>query len=175
MRRYRGMQMAPVFSDLALRIGHALPDGFEAAYRERVAQLYDQSLTPMPGAVEVLTALSHPKCAASNGPLAKTLHGLRASGIAHFFGENIFSSYQVGHWKPEPHLFLHAARTMNFSPDRCLVVEDSEAGLMAAEAAGMRAVYVGPTDSPPPGPAYAHVSSLHELPGVIQGATASAR
>jgi HAD superfamily hydrolase (TIGR01509 family) len=174
MRRYRGMQLARVFSDLALRIGHALPEKFEATYRARVAQLYDQSLAPMPGAVEVLSALPYPKCVASNGPLAKTLHGLRVSGIAHFFGDNIFSSYQVGHWKPEPHLFLHAARTMNYSPDRCLVVEDSVAGLQAAEAAGMRAVYFCPEDARPSQPAYACVSNLLELPDVIQSAANAA-
>jgi HAD superfamily hydrolase (TIGR01509 family) len=170
MQRYRGMQLARVFSDLASRLGHALPEGFEAAYRARVAQLYDESLTPMPGAEEMLSALPYAKCVASNGPVAKTLHGLRVSGLAHFFGDNVFSSYQVGHWKPEPHLFLHAARSMNFSPERCLVVEDSEAGLRAAESAGMRAICFGPDEARPAGTAYAHVSSLLELPDVIQRA-----
>lgn len=174
MRRYRGMQLAPVFSDLAFRMGRDLPEDFEATYRARVAKLYDESLAPMPGAVEMLSTLPHPKCVASNGPMAKTLHGIRVCGMAHFFGDNIFSSYQVGHWKPEPHLFLHAARTMKYSPERCIVVEDSEAGLRAAESAGMRAIYFSPHDARPSGAAYAHVNNLYELPDVIRSATHSA-
>jgi HAD superfamily hydrolase (TIGR01509 family) len=174
MRRYRGMQLARVFSDLARRMGRALPEDFETTYRARVSQLYDESLEPMPGAVEMLSALPHAKCVASNGPMAKTLHGLRVSGMAHFFGDNVFSSYQVGHWKPEPHLFLHAARTMKYSPEQCLVVEDSEAGLQAAESAGMRAICFSPHDVRPSGGAYAYVNNLIELPDVIQSAAHAA-
>jgi beta-phosphoglucomutase-like phosphatase (HAD superfamily) len=40
--------------------------------------------------------------------------------------------------KPAPDLFLHAARDMGVQPDECLVIEDSPAGVEAANAAGMR-------------------------------------
>lgn len=168
MRRYRGMQLAQVFSDLSSRIGSDLPVSFEARYRSRVAELYEERLVPMPGATEMLSMLQNPKCVASNGPMAKTSHGLRVSGLAHFFGSNIFSSYQVGHWKPEPHLFLHAARTMNYSPDQCLVIEDSEAGLRAAEAAGMRAIHFSPDGTQPPATAFAQVNDLRDIPELIR-------
>ncbi len=168
MRRYSGMQLAPVLSDLSLRLGAQLPDDFELAYRARVTQLYDMSLAPMPGAIEMLSELPNPKCVASNGPVAKASHGLQVAGLAHFFGDKVFSSYQVGHWKPEPHLFLHAARMMNYAPDRCLVIEDSNAGLHAAKAAGMRAVHFCPNEAPRSEMAFTHVSDLRSLAEVVQ-------
>ena len=39
--------------------------------------------------------------------------------------------------KPAPDLFLHAAETLGAEPKQCLVIEDSEAGLLAGENAGM--------------------------------------
>jgi HAD superfamily hydrolase (TIGR01509 family) len=166
-QRYRGMQLARVFSDLALRLGAPLPEDFEVAYRAHVAKLYDESLVPMPGALEMLSALPNPKCVASNGPMAKTLHGLRVCGMAHLFGDSVFSAYQIGRWKPDPGLFLHAASAMNHSPDKCIVVEDSEAGLEAAAAAGMRAIHFSPHNVQRSRAAYASVKTLYELPEVI--------
>lgn len=42
--------------------------------------------------------------------------------------------------KPNPEGYLQAARTLSVAPERCLVVEDSEAGIAAGLAAGMRVV-----------------------------------
>jgi len=62
---------------------------------------------------------------------------LSITGLAQYFDENLFSSYEIGSWKPEPDIFLHAAKSMNVSPSNCLVVEDSAAGIDAALSAGM--------------------------------------
>jgi beta-phosphoglucomutase-like phosphatase (HAD superfamily) len=43
----------------------------------------------------------------------------------------------VARGKPAPDLFLHAARSLGAEPARCLVIEDSEAGVAAAKSAGM--------------------------------------
>lgn len=166
--RYRGMKLASILADLSRRTGQPLLGDFEVRYRARVAQLYDTSLMPMPGASEMLFSLSNPKCVASNGPRAKASHGLRVAGLADFFGSNVFSSYDVGHWKPEPHLFLHAARAMNYPPERCLVVEDSAAGLQAARAAGMKAVHFSPVASPQFESALAQVTDLRHLSDVVR-------
>jgi kojibiose phosphorylase len=45
--------------------------------------------------------------------------------------------------KPAPDLFLFAARQLGLEPSECLVVEDAEAGVRAAHAAGMRVVGLG--------------------------------
>jgi beta-phosphoglucomutase-like phosphatase (HAD superfamily) len=44
----------------------------------------------------------------------------------------------VAHPKPAPDLFLHAAAACDYSPARCVVVEDSVPGVTAGRAAGMR-------------------------------------
>ena len=46
--------------------------------------------------------------------------------------------------KPDPEVFLVAARKLELSPGQCLVVEDSAAGIEAAAAGGMKSLGVGP-------------------------------
>lgn len=46
--------------------------------------------------------------------------------------------------KPDPEVFLVAAGKLGLEPKNCLVVEDSKAGIVAAKAAGMKSLGVGP-------------------------------
>jgi HAD superfamily hydrolase (TIGR01509 family) len=55
---------------------------------------------------------------------------------------------EVLNGKPSPDLFLLAAHRLGIEPSRCLVLEDSEAGVLAAHRAGMQ-VYVVPDLKPP--------------------------
>jgi sugar-phosphatase len=50
----------------------------------------------------------------------------------------------VGASKPDPEGFLKGAAELGFAPEECVAFEDSEAGITAARAAGMRVVGVGP-------------------------------
>jgi HAD superfamily hydrolase (TIGR01509 family) len=143
VQRFRGRKLSTILAELADRLGKPLPFGFERSYRGRVAELFD-TLLPTPGARDMLEAIRFEKCVASSGPMEKISQALAVAGLAPFFGSNIFSSYLVGSWKPDPGLFLHAAKSMGFTPDRCVVVEDSEVGLRAAAAAGMRALHYVP-------------------------------
>ncbi len=54
----------------------------------------------------------------------------------------------AGRGKPEPDMFLLAARRMGVAPKSCLVFEDAEPGLAGARAAGMQVVHV-PSRRPP--------------------------
>jgi HAD superfamily hydrolase (TIGR01509 family) len=136
--RYRGKKLAEIFTDIEIRLARKLPDEFEHAYRTRVAAIFDSELQAMPGAEEALSAIKAPMCIASSGPMAKIRHALDLTGLSKFFGQQIFSSYDVGFWKPDPRLFLYAANKMGFAPNRCAVVEDSSVGIAAAVAAGMK-------------------------------------
>ena len=49
--------------------------------------------------------------------------------------------------KPDPTLFLRAAKALQLSPDRCVVVEDAPAGVEAAHKAGMSCIAVATTRS----------------------------
>ncbi len=48
--------------------------------------------------------------------------------------------------KPAPDMFLLAASKMGVSPEDCLVYEDGNSGIQAAEAAGMTSVYIPTAD-----------------------------
>ncbi len=50
------------------------------------------------------------------------------------------SSESVAHGKPAPDIFLEAARLLQVDPEDCLVVEDSDQGMLAAKRAGMTVV-----------------------------------
>ncbi len=139
IQRYRGKKLAQIFTDLEGRLYQKLPDAFEQHYRRRVAELFSRELKPMPGVLEMLEVTNFPKCIASSGPTLKIRQALQVSGLAPYFGDSIFSSYEVGSWKPEPGLFQYAAKAMGFMPCQCAVVEDSEVGIAAATAAGMKA------------------------------------
>jgi HAD superfamily hydrolase (TIGR01509 family) len=139
IQRYRGKKLAQIFTDIESRICQKLPDAFEQHYRQRVAELFSRELKPMPGVIEMLEVTNFPKCIASSGPTLKIRQALQVSGLAPYFGDSIFSSYEVGSWKPEPDLFQYAANSMGFMPSQCVVVEDSEVGIEAAAAAGMKA------------------------------------
>jgi beta-phosphoglucomutase len=52
----------------------------------------------------------------------------------------------ITHSKPDPEIFLLAAKKLNVSPEDCLVFEDAEAGVEAALAAGMKCVGIGVDD-----------------------------
>src|SRR5437660_12843714 len=55
-----------------------------------------------------------------------------------------FPPGEVGHGKPAPDLFLHAAERMGVPPERCVAIEDSLPGVTAAVAAGMTVIgFVG--------------------------------
>ena len=54
----------------------------------------------------------------------------------------VVTADDVVHGKPAPDMFLLAAKKMGVAPERCLVFEDAEPGMRAAEAAGMKFVRV---------------------------------
>ena len=74
---------------------------------------------------------------ASSGTPEKIRHGLTCAGLYDLLAPHIFSAAQVKRGKPAPDLFLFAAGQMQTAPARCLVIEDSLAGITAAVAAGM--------------------------------------
>ncbi|MFA9440515.1 HAD-IA family hydrolase [Uliginosibacterium sp. sgz301328] len=166
VERYRGKRLAHVLDDMGQRIGRTLSVAeFEPAFRARTAELFRTELACMPGVREMLPRLRYPYCLASNGPRIKIEQTLHATGLTNFFGDRIFSAYEVGHWKPDPGLFLHAARAMGFTPDQCLVVEDSPTGLLAAQAAGMTGLFY--TNGEPYDGTGIRFDHMDELPGLI--------
>ena len=118
-------------------IGKPLPENFDATYRALTRERFAKELQPIEGIHDLVVSLTLPFCVASNAPLAKMNFNLKKVGLFPFFEKNRFSAYEVKAWKPDPTLFLTAAKTMGFEPSKCLVIEDSLSGVKAAVAAGM--------------------------------------
>jgi HAD superfamily hydrolase (TIGR01509 family) len=138
LEEIKGQSMALTMGLVAQRLGRALPGDFETTVRARMAVFFNERLRPMPGALALLQRLAIPFCVATNGPLAKTELTLGITGLLPLLQGRIFSAYEIGVFKPDPALFLHAARTLGVAPARCAVVEDSVAGVRAGLAAGMQ-------------------------------------
>jgi HAD superfamily hydrolase (TIGR01509 family) len=146
--RYRGWQYANVNADLQQRLGRTLPADFEDHYRARVYKLFEENLTLFPDVMAVLNELDMPICVASNGPMVKMRKSMSLTGLDTVFGADIFSAYDIGSWKPDPGLFLHAAERMGVDATKCLVIEDSDPGIEAAKAAGMAHLLFTPGTPP---------------------------
>ena len=86
-------------------------------------------------------ARTYPVAIASGGPREVVRRSLDLAGLAPLF-KVVVSADDVVHGKPSPDMFLLAARQMGVEPTQCLVFEDAEPGMRAAEAAGMKWVRV---------------------------------
>lgn len=67
---------------------------------------------------------------------------LKQIGLENTF-DAIADGNQITHSKPDPEVFLLAAKLLGLSPADCVVVEDADAGVEAALAGGMKALGVG--------------------------------
>jgi HAD superfamily hydrolase (TIGR01509 family) len=122
-----------------------IPDTFVEEFRKRQAAGLQKSLKAIQGAKELLKSLQKPFCLASNAPRDKIRINLDVTGLNQFFPpEMIFSAYDINIWKPNPDLFLLAAERMKIEPSKCVVIEDSSAGVEAGIAAGMQVVEFAP-------------------------------
>jgi HAD superfamily hydrolase (TIGR01509 family) len=135
--RYVGRSTAAMFADLEARAGKKLPEGFAETLRQRLAAAFETELAAIPGVADVLDQLSCRICVASSSAPERLRHSLSLAGLHDRFAPHIFSATEVRRGKPAPDLFLHAAGRMGAPPHRCLVIEDSVAGVQAACAAGM--------------------------------------
>ena len=152
VRDFLGSALHHVHEVLLERGERPLPDGFDDAYLARVFAAFEAELTAVAGAeslLEALPAAGLPYCLASSARHSWIRTALHRTGLRRHLPEKlIFSAQDVGRGKPAPDLFLHAARTMGVPPERCVVVEDSPRGVLAARAAGM-AVYGYAALTPP--------------------------
>lgn len=114
-----------------------IPDDFEKHFREKTYSAFQADLQPIKGIHEVLKNIKVPYCVASSGPIEKINLNLTKVDLIEFFSaDRIFSCYQIAKWKPDPAIYLHAAKKMGFSPEDCVVIEDSTYGAQAATAGG---------------------------------------
>ncbi len=137
IRRFRGMKLLKCLAILERESGIELPASFEADLRGRMSSVFRAQLRPVEGAMRLVESLRVPFCVASSGPRKKIEENLRTTNLYANFVGKIFSAYELNSWKPEPGLFLSAARHFGVAPRDCIVIEDSFVGVSAGIAANM--------------------------------------
>ena len=96
------------------------------------------SVRPITEVVEVARAARGrvPMAVATGGSRAFCEEILRRIGVADWF-DAVVCAEDVPTCKPEPEIFLEAARLLNAPPSACVVYEDTDPGIEAARRAGM--------------------------------------
>jgi len=135
--QFLGKSLASMLATIEADHGKPLPEGFSDHLKRCNKVRFEDELVAVDGVEQVLDALTHPFCVASSSDVARLDHSLGLVGLHSRFAPHIYSADHVERSKPAPDLFLHAASNMGAVPDRCLVIEDSPAGVAAGRAAGM--------------------------------------
>ncbi len=147
-RRMYGKRNDQIVRDF---FGEGLSDDEVFAHGARKEALYREMLGPgleavlVPGVKEFLARhRGIPAAVATNAERANVDFVLGNAGLREYFGP-IVDGHQVANAKPHPEVYLRAAELLGVAPERCVVFEDSYAGVQAGLAAGMRVVGVATT------------------------------
>jgi HAD superfamily hydrolase (TIGR01509 family) len=151
--------------DLPLALGHAMigvpshecnlmlqehyGPGFDLAefrghFSKSLQYQLSERVPVKPGVVELLDFLQArglPLAIATSAGRATAERNLGRAGLLDRF-KTLATRNDVEHPKPAPDLYLEAAKRLGVAPARCVAFEDSSIGIIAAHAAGMRAVMV---------------------------------
>lgn len=128
------------------QFGYRLDPQKTAAEKEH---LFLEKYLPQAKAIDSVVGIARqykgqlPMAVATGGIPAVVRYALKAIGLADFF-DAVVTSEDVKHGKPAPDTFLEAARRLNVEPEYCMVFEDSDLGLEAAQRAGMVGIDVRP-------------------------------
>jgi len=166
---YRGWKMGEVFALLSEQYGLGLPREFEPEFRATQVKQFDTLLRPIPGVVDLLPRLDQAMAVVTSGPMPKVKKALSVTGLDAYFGNNIYSAWEVGIWKPDPGIYRFAAQDMGFDIERCLAVEDSPIGLQAAVESGARSVFLNRYGDTCEYENVIEITSMEQLPDTLHG------
>jgi len=91
--------------------------------------------------LETIVQQQIPYCLATNSRALNTYECLKLAGIADVFS-TVITRDDVHYGKPAPDIFLKAAELLDVNIRRCMVIEDSHTGIVAASRAGAFSVFV---------------------------------
>lgn len=154
------------------RAGMGADFPFEAVYERKQHYLYtaieEEGIPAKPGLLDLLDLVDQQglaKAVATSTVRVLTIKKLTAAALLHRF-DTIVCGDEVPQGKPAPDIFLAAAAKLAIAPAACVVLEDSSAGIKAAHAAGMRAIWVPDLIQPTADVlplAYRVLPSLHQV------------
>ena len=141
VERYIGLNWRDMAVVIEAEIGRPVPEDFRPRTK-RAFELRLEEVGAVAGVEPFLAALPPlPKAVASSSPTSWLRSSLERFGLAHHFGDRLFSAAEhVARGKPHPDIYLHAARELGVEPGRVLVLEDTPTGVKSARAAGMTVI-----------------------------------
>ncbi len=139
-------------AETARAMGAELPEGWGRSFYNRLYARLAEGTALIPGILEVferLDAAGVPYAVGSNGEMRKMEITLGQHPALWTRLEGcIFSGQSLGQVKPDPGLYLHAAKALGIRPEAATVIEDSPNGARAARTAGMRCLgYAATSDA----------------------------
>ena len=139
-RRNRDILMEVVGEPLSMEEMEGISARKESLFREALRG----NVRPLPGVLfwlEELKRRGYRQALATSAPRENMEMMVGSLGIEGFFDEIVLAD-EVSAGKPDPEVFLLAAKALQLSPARCIVIEDAVAGVEAAKRAGMRCIGV---------------------------------
>ena len=148
------------------------------SFRERWADLWREEaeasgIRLKPGVVELLEYLAGQDLAvaiATSSDQEYAAFSFKAAGLDTRMFTHVVTGDQVKNGKPAPDIYLEAARRLGVSPARTLAIEDSDAGILSATAAGMISLMVPDLKLPSHEAhqkAFRVLASLHEVVSLL--------
>ena len=141
LRDYYGHNWQETQRRIEARYGRPLPADFRETHRTRARARYMEGFDAVVGVADFLGTLgATPRAIASSSRAEYIGWALGLFGLAHHFGEHVYSADGWDRGKPHPAIYLAAAKGLGVDPADCLAIEDSPTGARAAIAAGMTVV-----------------------------------
>ena len=135
--RFVGKTFAAMIDEVESEFGVHFPADASARKDQRLLLLYEIKLQVVEGVAVALREIGQQQYSvASNSPSERVAAALRITGLTPFFADRITTFEHVARPKPEPDVFIEAARRAGYRPQDCIVIEDSVTGVTAAQAAG---------------------------------------
>ena len=162
-----GANMRQCCQYISERFGPPMSDeGVAEALIMRRMELYRERLVVLPGAIEAVRALAphYPLAIASSSPPQVIQFVVAALGLGDCF-RTLASSDEVEHGKPAPDVYRLACTRLGVAGTEAVAFEDSDPGIRAAKAAGLRVIAV-PNPAYPPDLATLEIADL-VLPSLI--------
>ncbi len=134
-----------VFGEIDAELVRAFAREKEDLFRE----IYAPHIQPVPGLVEFLEKLEQagiPRAVGTSAPRENVDFTLEKTATMRFFDVILDESF-VSKGKPDPEIYRKTAAALRLPPERCIVFEDSFAGVEAARAAGSRVIAITTTHS----------------------------
>jgi len=135
--RFLGRSTRQANLEIETELGRQLPEAYHGDLQDELFRSFEADLEAIRGIRDVLDIVTQRVCVASGGSHQRMRVSLGSTGLYERLAPSIFSASQVKNGKPAPDLFLFAASEMGVPPQRCVVIEDSLAGIAGARAAGM--------------------------------------